>query len=254
MENNIEQVLDAIKENFEITISDLISCRNIEINTHYVSSRESQELITSMEVHGFSDASMKAYGSCIYIVYRLKTGDVIVSLVAAKTKVSTIAGQTITKLELSNSLILTRLISNVKEAIQSNIEIRDIICLSDSQILRSWILKMEKMHKTFIKTRHDDYINVGHDCERANVLRVNAKTQIDIYSLIDISRFNFLRGIGFTLRFIYNIKAKIYNEEPMKGDLTTDETDAALNLLVRTLQITRIYRETWVYLKIKTEF
>ena len=68
VENNIEQVLDAIKENFEITACDLKSCRNIEINRHYVSSRESQELITSMEVHGFFDASMKAYGSCIYII------------------------------------------------------------------------------------------------------------------------------------------------------------------------------------------
>ena len=38
------------------------------------------------------------------------------------------------------------------------------------------------------------------------------------------------------MRFIYKIKAKINNKEPMKGDLTTDETDAALNLLVRTEQ------------------
>ena len=92
-------------------------------------------------------------------------------------------------------------------------------------------------HKNF---RHDDYVDLENDCESANVLRVNAKTQIDIYSLIDISRFSclhkVLRVIGFTLRFIYNIKAKINNKEPMKGDLTTDETDAALNLLVRTEQ------------------
>ena len=126
---------DDIKENFEKTISDLRSCECIEINRHYFSSRESQEIIDSVELHGFSDASMKAYGSCVYIVYRLKTGDVIVSLVAAKTKVAPIAGQTIPKLELSAALILTRLISNIKEAIQSNIEIRDIICWSDSQIV-----------------------------------------------------------------------------------------------------------------------
>ena len=83
---------------------------------------------------------MKAYGSCVYIVYRLKSGDVFVSLVAAKTKVAPIAYQTITKFERSTSLILTRLISNVKEAIQSNIKIQDIISLSDSQIVLFWIL------------------------------------------------------------------------------------------------------------------
>ena len=62
-------------------------------------------------------------------------------------------GQTIPKLELSAALILTRLISNVKETIQRNIEIRDIICWSDSQIVLLWILKTEKMHKTFIQNR-----------------------------------------------------------------------------------------------------
>ena len=75
MENKI--VLDAIKENFEKTISDLKSCESIELNRHYFSIRKPQELIDSVELHEFSDASMKAYGLCVYIVYWLKTGDVI---------------------------------------------------------------------------------------------------------------------------------------------------------------------------------
>ena len=76
--------------------------------------------------------------------------------------------------------------------------------------------------------------------ESANVLRVSAKTQIDIYSLMDICRFscvhNVLRVIGFTWRLFYNIKSKNYNIEQMKGDLPTSETDAALNILVRSEQ------------------
>ena len=48
-------------------------------------------------------------------------------------------------------------------------------------------------------------------------LRVNAKMHIDIYTLINISRFScvhkVLRVIGFILRFIYNVKAKINNKE-----------------------------------------
>ena len=146
-------VNDDVKEDFEKTISDLKSCESIEINRHYFSSHESQELIDSVELHGFSDASMKAYGSCVYIVYRLKTGGIVVSLVAAKTKVAPITGQTIPKLELSAAFILARLISNVKEAIETNIEVRDIICWSDSQIVLFWILRTEKMHKPFVQNR-----------------------------------------------------------------------------------------------------
>ena len=89
------------------------------------------------------------------------------------------------------------------------------------------------IHKDFL---HDDYVDLEYDCESANVLRVNAKTHIDIYTLIDISRFScvhkVLQVIGLILRFTYNVKAKIYNKEPMMGDLTTEETDAALNLLI----------------------
>ena len=87
--------------------------------------------------------------------------------------------------------------------------------------------------------------------ESANVLRVNTETQIDIYSLIDISRFSclhkVLRVIGFALRLCYSIKAKNYNIEQMKGDLPTSETDAALNILVRTeqfeLEYSAIYKD-----------
>ena len=146
-------VNDDMKEDFEKTISDLKSCESIEINRHYFSSHESQELIDSVELYGFSDASMKAYGSCVYIVYRLKTGGRVVSLVAAKTKVAPITGQTIPKLELSAAFILARLISNVKDAIETNIEVRDIICWSDSQIVLFWILRTEKMHKPFVQNR-----------------------------------------------------------------------------------------------------
>ena len=72
---------------------------------------------------------MKAYGSCVYIVYRLKTEGIVVSPVAAKTKVAPITGHTIPKLELSAALVLARLISNVRDVIEANIEMRNIICL-----------------------------------------------------------------------------------------------------------------------------
>ena len=46
-----------------------------------------------------------------------------------------ITGQTIPKLELSAAFILTRLMSKVKEAIQSNIKIRSIIDLSPNYVI-----------------------------------------------------------------------------------------------------------------------
>ena len=86
-------------------ISDLKSTESVEIERPYFSSHDSQEMVDSVELHGFSDASTKAYGACVYIVYRMKTGESVVSLVAAKTKVAPIDGETIPRLELLAALI-----------------------------------------------------------------------------------------------------------------------------------------------------
>ena len=52
------------------------------------------------ELHGFSDASKIAYAAVIYMRSLYESGNVEVKLVASKSKVAPLKGQTIPRLEL----------------------------------------------------------------------------------------------------------------------------------------------------------
>ena len=71
--------------------------------------------LVSRQVHGFSDASNSAYAAVMYIRTEYIHGAVDVKLVAVKTKVSPIKGQSIPRLELMAALLLGVLISLLRE-------------------------------------------------------------------------------------------------------------------------------------------
>ena len=141
------------KSEFRRIISDLKSGGCIQIDRSYLSKNIPADSIESVELHGFSDASVTAYGACVYIVYRLKSGECRVSLVAAKSKVAPIDSTTIPRLELFAAHTLARLISNVQRAIESSVKIQNIFAWSDSEIAIHQILKTEKIQKQFVQNR-----------------------------------------------------------------------------------------------------
>ena len=56
--------------------------------------------IVNIQLHGFSDASLRAYGCCVYLRIEHKSGIVKCNLVSAKSRVSPIKKQSIPRLEL----------------------------------------------------------------------------------------------------------------------------------------------------------
>ena len=72
--------------------------------------------ITSTQLHGFSDASEKAYSGVVYLRMEDSTGAVHTSLIASKTRVAPIKRHTIPR-ELNGALILTRLLSHCKDVL-----------------------------------------------------------------------------------------------------------------------------------------
>ena len=78
-----------------------------------------------MDVHGFSDASLVAYGACVYLKFTLANGHVKTSLIASKSRFAPIKNaQTIPRLELMGNVILSRLVEAVTEAVKDDIKNR----------------------------------------------------------------------------------------------------------------------------------
>ncbi|GFU74530.1 integrase catalytic domain-containing protein [Trichonephila clavipes] len=105
----------------------------------------------SIELHAFSDASEKAYGSSIYLKSISALGEVKVCLVTSKSRVSPLKQISIPKLELCGAVLAAKLMKKVKETL--NLQITAVHFWSDSTIVISWIHRESRELKTFVANR-----------------------------------------------------------------------------------------------------
>ena len=144
---------ESILKEWNDALNDMKNIGNITVNRPYLSSEFDFENVDFVELHGFSDASKTAYGACVYVVYQLKSGERVSSLVSSKTRIAPISGETIPRLELLSALILARLMTSVQEALSKNVKISQIFCWSDSQITLWWLASENKVLKSFVENR-----------------------------------------------------------------------------------------------------
>ena len=92
-------------------------------------------------LHGFSDASMKAYSAVIYFVCELN-GCIHVELLTSKTRIAPLKTQTIPRLELMSAFILAKLMSRVQKALGHEVtelktrfwvESKTVLCLINNK-------------------------------------------------------------------------------------------------------------------------
>ncbi|XP_052749335.1 uncharacterized protein LOC113519502 [Galleria mellonella] len=115
-------------------------------------------------IHGFADASELGYGAAVYLRAVNNCGEVTVTLMMAKSRVSPVKSKlTIPKLELCGATLLVRLTKYVVDSIQNEVDIEDIVCWSDSTIVLSWLRISPHLLQTFEGNRVSQIVNSGVD-------------------------------------------------------------------------------------------
>ena len=113
---------------------------------------EEDSMPMSIQLNGFSDASSYAYAAAVYMRIE-QENSIRLALVASKTKVVPLGGQTKPRLELLGAIILARLVKHVADAPSETVKIDKTCCWVDSTAVLYWILSEAKQWKQFVQNR-----------------------------------------------------------------------------------------------------
>ncbi|XP_062714016.1 uncharacterized protein LOC134290827 [Aedes albopictus] len=111
-----------------------------------------------IELHGFSDASELAYAAVVYARGRNDSGDIVVNLLAAKTRVAPIKQVSLPRLELNAAALLSTLMESVMQAF-SHLEVEPW-AYTDSSIVLQWLSAHPRKWKTYVANRTSAILEV----------------------------------------------------------------------------------------------
>ena len=105
----------------------------------------------TIDLHGFSDGSEKAYGAALYIRSVSADGEVSSKLLCAKSRVAPVNQKSLARLELCGALLLSKLSQRVLKSL--DVKFDSVTLWSDSTIVLSWIKTTPASLKTFVANR-----------------------------------------------------------------------------------------------------
>ena len=105
-----EELTGDLLKKFQALIRDISLLHSVRIPRCYFDPRSK---LINVELHDFSDASIHAYSAVVYLRSVYENGTIQGRLVASKTQVAPLKGQTIPRLELLGALILARLCDKI---------------------------------------------------------------------------------------------------------------------------------------------
>ncbi|XP_063955361.1 uncharacterized protein LOC135154088 [Lytechinus pictus] len=99
----------------------------------------------------FCDASEEAFGTCVYIRWKLTDDEYDVRFIAAKSRVAPLKKLTLPRLELQAAVMATRLYTAIKEEL--TLELDSAVFMTDSMIVLGWIRSKARAYKPFVSAR-----------------------------------------------------------------------------------------------------
>ncbi|XP_060861787.1 uncharacterized protein LOC132938793 [Metopolophium dirhodum] len=127
-------------------VSSLNYLRELEI-PRYLGTETDYEI----QIHGFADASLLAYGACLYIRCSSNKNIHVTKLICAKSKIAPLKIISLPRLELCAAVILARLANKVLPKLKLNI--KNKYFWTDSSITLAWITSPSSRWKTFVAHR-----------------------------------------------------------------------------------------------------
>ncbi|XP_058837137.1 uncharacterized protein LOC131693385 [Topomyia yanbarensis] len=149
-----EELTGDLRKKFDYFLSALCGITRLRIPRHVIVTGAA-----AFELHGFGDASMEAYGACVYIRSIVSGQATVVRLLCAKSKIIPKTVLTIPRKELLAALLLHRLVRAVISALE--LSFRDITLWSDSQVVLAWLAKNPDHLEVFVRNRISEITATG---------------------------------------------------------------------------------------------
>ena len=125
-----------------------------------VSMKIQKQRVLECQLHGFGDASSKAYCAVVYLVYATNEG-IYAKLLASKSRVAPLKTLTIPRLELMSARILAQLMETVKKALESQLQISRVKYWLDSKTALCWIQNRGEW-KQFVRHRVNEILKLSY--------------------------------------------------------------------------------------------
>lgn len=127
---------------------ELLNLNKLEIPRHLFTTNDHP---TCIQLHGFADASEKAFGAAIYIRSKYSTGSLSIHLYCSKSRVAPLRTATLARLEICAAVLLAELMHHVLQHL--NFPINRAFYWSDSTIALHWIKGDPYSWNTFVGNR-----------------------------------------------------------------------------------------------------
>lgn len=123
---------------------------------------------SKIQIHGFCDASEKAYGACIFLREQDSQGKVVVFLLCSRSRVAPMKALSLPRLELCGAVLLVNLMDRVITNLR--IKVQQKFYWTDSTIVLAWISSSSRKWQAFVANRVSDIQDKSSPSEWRHVI------------------------------------------------------------------------------------